>query len=94
MHNNSSITVLFASRLVHEKGVDILIRAIEKSIDCPYLIIWHIASDGLFESEIRTLARRYSERVIYHGKVSREKLANLYRNTDFLFMPSRFLETF
>ena len=48
--NGESLHIFFASRLVLEKGVDILIDAIEASQIDPILkdIHWHICSDGNF----------------------------------------------
>lgn len=96
MNPNNSLHILFASRLVEEKWVDILIEAIEKTRTHPILseqISWTIASDGLYDSKIRELAEK-NPSVQYLGKVSQERLASLYREGDILFMPSRFLETF
>lgn len=93
----SSLHILFASRLVEEKWVRILIETIQRSTDPSYSgspIIWHIASDGVYESEIISLMTRFPWWVIYHGKIDHKKLANLYRESDALFMPSLFLETF
>ena len=57
-------------------------------------IIWHIASEGVYTEEITSLTERYPERVFYHGRLGQTELADLYRHSDLLFMPSRFLETF
>ena len=96
MNPNNSLHILFASRLVEEKWVDILIQAIEKTSAHPIFseqISWTIASDGLYESKIRELAEK-NPSVQYLGKIPQERLASLYRESDILFMPSRFLETF
>ncbi len=87
--------ILFASRLVHEKWVDILIEAIRyfHSREWSQDIHWDICSDGEYENTIRDLAREYKN-VTYHGKISKEALNTLYEKSDVLFMPSRFLEMF
>ncbi len=93
---DKTIHILFASRLVREKGVDILMEAIKKIDKNERLrnrIISSICSDGLYEWEIRELEKKYKN-VKYYGKVPPEKMRELYREADFLFMPSRFLETF
>lgn len=95
--SKKKIKILFASRLVLEKWVDIMIGAIEKSMQNEQLgsyLDWHICSDGLYEEAIRELAMRYPENVHYYGKVPATRLRELYREADFLLMPSRFLETF
>ena len=90
------IKILFASRLVHEKWVDILIDCIEFFIHDTRLkgqIEWHICSDGEYQDTIRSLTKKY-ENVYYYGKISKEKLNELYKKSDILLMPSRFLEMF
>lgn len=98
MIQSRPIHILFASRLVYEKGIDILIDAIDQSIsgDINSLgrIIWHVCSDGPYRNEILQRAKLFPERVIYHWILDQEELASQYRGVDFLFMPSRFLETF
>lgn len=97
MLQENSIHILFASRLVLEKWVDILIDSIHNSLKRDTLkwkIIWHICSDWPYEASILDLVDLYPGKVIYHGKVDQWKLASLYRQASILFMPSRFLETF
>ncbi len=94
--NGESLQIFFASRLVLEKWVDILINAIEASQKDPILraVHWHICSDGHFTWEIRSLSEKYPQNVSYYWKLWIEKMRELYRMSDFLLMPSRFLETF
>lgn len=90
------IRILFASRLVQEKGVDILIDCIEEFSQDEALsreISWTICSDGTEEALIQELSQKYIH-VSYLGKVGQEELEKLYRENDILFMPSRFLEIF
>ncbi len=96
MTESKTLHILFASRLVYEKWADILIEAIEKSFlgDFRREIIWHICSDWPYRGAILTLTQKYPQKVIYHGVLHQTSLASLYRDVDFLFMPSRFLETF
>ncbi len=91
------IKILFASRLVEEKWVDILIASIkmvQKNEGLKNKVTWDICSDGIYTDICASLWEKYKEQVHYHGKVWSTELAKLYRNADFLFMPSRFLETF
>lgn len=97
MLKNNTLSLLFASRLVEEKGVDILIDCIEKTQDDPALsdrVFWNIVSDGEYTIQIESLVQKYAKNVRYFWKVDSRKLAELYRENDLLFMPSRFLETF
>ncbi len=93
----SDFHILFASRLVHEKGADILIGAIEASFllsGFSKKIVWHILSTGPYLQDILLLTKKYPDSVFFHGSVSSSKIAQFYRDADLLFMPSRFLETF
>ena len=94
--NGESLHIFFASRLVLEKGVDILIDAIEASQIDPILkdIHWHICSDGNFTWVIQALSEKYPQNVSYYGTIGIEQMRELYRKADCLLMPSRFLETF
>lgn len=90
------IKILFASRLVHEKWVDILIDCIESFDHDATLkeqIEWHICSDGDARETIIELTKKYKN-VTYYRRLSQDKLQELYKQVDILFMPSRFLETF
>lgn len=95
--NHSDFHILFASRLVYEKGADILLDCIESSLSrsrFPRKIIWHILSTWPYTYPILALAKKYPGIVYYHGNIFPKEIAYLYRTADLLFMPSRFLETF
>jgi glycosyltransferase involved in cell wall biosynthesis len=56
-------------------------------------IRWDICSDGDAREEIEALSKKYKN-VKYHGRLSPTELRELYKQSDLLFMPSRFLEMF
>lgn len=90
------LKILFASRLVHEKWVDILmdcIRTFDQDIDLKEQIEWHICSDGEEQDTIYELTKKYKN-ITYYGRIQPEKIIALYKTCSILFMPSRFIETF
>lgn len=96
-NQDHKLHILFASRLVKEKWVDILVSLIDYCNQDTFLkekIFWHIASDGESLPIILSLAQQYDNSIEYHWKLDQLQLADLYRQADILFMPSRFLETF
>lgn len=94
---NNSLNILFASRLVKEKGVDIVIDTIEHMASMQRErfseILWHFCSDGEECDRVIQLSEKYPN-ILYHGKLTPHQLSELYRECDMLLMPSVFLETF
>ena len=96
--SKANLSLLFASRLVEEKGIKIVLSVIKSLAENHEAIFrrtnWVFCSDGVYEEEVKRLANEYHENISYVGKVSQKKLAELYRASDILVMPSTFLETF
>jgi len=81
---NSKYNILFASRLVWEKNVDMLIRLYKEvsARDLPYNFI--IAGDGM----AKTAMKETMPNATFLGMVSHEKLTSLYRHCDLFVFPS------
>jgi len=79
----------FAGRLVHEKGVDVLLRAIAQAPDVKLLI----AGDGPEEKSLRELAAQLNiaQRVAWRGAMRSTEMPAFYRECDALAVPSRTL---
>lgn len=89
--------VLFVGRLVEQKGVDILCKAIglineAKRLDCNVGIEFVIVGVGPLEKLVIRLSKKYSN-VKYMSCVSEEVLPEIYRGCDLFVLPSR-RETF
>jgi len=83
-NENKKLHILFVGELNMRKGVDILINLIKmKNIE----FIFHIAGDGPLKNDIKSLLK--APNMQYYGHLKKEKLINLYINSDVLFMPSR-----
>lgn len=82
--------VVFAGRLSHEKGVDVLIEAIA---GLGRTISLDIAGDGPQRQELEVLSERTAAgRVRFHGRLTKARLQNLIRSASLLAMPSRWYE--
>jgi glycosyltransferase involved in cell wall biosynthesis len=81
--------VLYAGRLVPEKGVDVLIRAFKKlsSLKAELTIV----GEGAVEPYLKQLASG-DRRIRFAGKISWEELKELYRTYDVTVMPSVYYE--
>jgi len=89
-------TVVYAGRLVREKGVDILLRAFAKTTEqlpCARLLI---AGDGPESEKLKRLIGDLDldSNVTFHGHLSQSELENVLRRAWVLAMPSRWAEPF
>jgi glycosyltransferase involved in cell wall biosynthesis len=85
--------LLFAGQILKGKGLDILIRA-WKLLATDYTLI--IAGEGRQRQKYEKLAIKLGleQSIKFVGFIKQDKLADLYRNTTCLVMPSRVPETF
>jgi glycosyltransferase involved in cell wall biosynthesis len=89
---------LFVGRLVHEKGVDVLLRATKKLIESNEFIksrkdfTLHLVGEGYERSDLEKMAEKLgiSKYLRFHGKVTGEALVELYKGADLFVLPSRF----
>jgi glycosyltransferase involved in cell wall biosynthesis len=83
--------VVFAGRLVREKGLDVLIRA-AREVDAEFVI----CGDGRLLEPMRRLAARngVAGRVAFRGWLGPEQLAEELANASVVVMPSRWPEPF
>jgi len=89
--------LIFAGHVEWRKGLDILIKALSKLED----LHLHLDVAGLYDvnskysKEIQKIINEYelNNNVFFHGYVSPETLAHLYKNSDLFVFPSRH-ETF
>lgn len=91
MQKIKSIHIAYIGRLEKEKWIEIIIDSIKRWINEKRDIIWHICWDGTYLSKIRKLN---SKNVQTYWYVSRDAINSVLEKTDFVIMPSLFLETF
>lgn len=81
--------LLSVGRLVHQKGLDLAMRALGglKEFDWE----WRIAGDGPQQAALQSLAEELGigDRVIFLGWQSREQLTECYRRANIFLFPSR-----
>lgn len=86
--------LLFVGQLIRGKGVDILLEAFSQIKHMN--VVLDICGDGNQRDELEKLAKRYAiaDKVIFHGKISSNKLSGYYENAYAVVIPSRAPETF
>ena len=82
--------VVFAGRLSHEKGVDLLIEAVRLHNG----LVVDIAGEGPARPELEQLAaeRGVAARVRFHGRLGKDELHRLFAGAAVLAVPSRWYE--
>ena len=80
----------FISRLVHQKGVDLVLRACESIAGRGGQIVVIGSGESEAEDALRALNRRYPEAVGVRIGFQAEEARSLFAGADFLLMPSRF----
>lgn len=81
--------ILSAGRVVHQKGLDLGLRALAQLKDLDWE--WRIAGDGPQTDALQSLARELgiAERVAFLGWQSREDLIKWYHQANLFLFPSR-----
>jgi glycosyltransferase involved in cell wall biosynthesis len=77
------LQILYVGRVEILKGVHYLLKASEA---LEAVVDVHIA--GSIQPDFLNIAKKYEGKVKFHGQLSKEHLADLYRQTDLLIFPS------
>ncbi|HUI45138.1 MAG TPA: glycosyltransferase family 4 protein [Nitrospirota bacterium] len=81
--------VLFASRLVREKGAHYLIEAFSRlETDKKLVIVGDVRNEDSYKAELKKLAKQKPDKIIFTGYVSREMLQEFYSNAYLFVLPS------
>lgn len=85
--------LLYVGRLHRKKGVDTLIRAVDRLDDPPHV---DIVGEGPHRTELEQLVgeNHFDGAVSFHGWVDHEALPEYYRNADLFVHPGRWPEPF
>lgn len=78
------------SRLVHQKGIDLSLKAAEHIVAQGGQLVVTGQGDPGFEREIQRLARRHEGAVAAHIGFDEAEARKIFAASDFLLMPSRF----
>jgi glycosyltransferase involved in cell wall biosynthesis len=83
------VRVLLVGRLVHQKGCDLLIRALSTLRHLPFTL--QIVGDGPDRAALAAQAAKagISDRIDFEGWVARERIGDYYRSADVFVLPSR-----
>ena len=82
--DKEKLVIAFVGELSMRKGVDLLIKVVRKS---PENFIFHIVGDGPLRDDVEKLLA--FPNVTYHGYVDKDKVQEIFAESDVLFVPSR-----
>jgi len=89
-------TILFVGRLVHRKGVHVLIKAFSEVIDEVPDAKLLIVGEGYMKPFLQLITRQLNleESVKFLGRISEDKLPDIYRRSRIVVVPSLYRESF
>jgi len=89
-HEDGPLRVLFVGRLVYEKGVQYLLRAIQKVADSGVPIICTIVGEGWYKDQLEALSTELglSSRVQFIGRIAGHTVTDYYAQADVVVVPS------
>lgn len=88
-NNNGIVRIYFVGRCIYMKGIDILIKALEK-IDCNKWEL-NIIGDGEYKDELINLTKQLGlkDNINFHGRLTNKETISMLSNADLLVLPSR-----
>lgn len=89
--NDNLFRILFVGRLTEQKGIDILVRVIERiSLTEEFKnMYFNIAGSGELQNDIKYLQQKFSN-VNWLGHVPQSEIPKIYISNDILIAPSRY----
>ena len=93
------LNILYAGRLVHSKGIELVIRAInliDKEFKNDSKIFFHIVGDGPQSNEISSLIKKLKleDKILMYGWKSQKEMAAFYKYADLFIHPVIYPEPF
>ena len=82
--------IAFVGQVIHRKGVDLLLQALETVADLPWR--FEVAGAGPLESSLRARADSagFAGRITWRGSLPNREIGGLLASCDLLVLPSRF----
>jgi glycosyltransferase involved in cell wall biosynthesis len=93
INKKSGLTALFVGRLNAQKGIDVLFKALGMLKDnLPNDFRLLLVGDGPEEYKLKDIANKLdiTKCIEYAGWIDRDKLADVYRESDIFILPSRY----
>lgn len=90
--DNHNIQLLQVGEINKNKNLETTIKVVKKLNKMGYNTVLHIAGDGRRKNKIKKISSK-NDKIIFYGKLKKEELLKLYRNSDIFVLPSKH-ETF
>jgi glycosyltransferase involved in cell wall biosynthesis len=81
---------LFSGSFIHRKGVDLVVSAFGRLVSEGHDVELHLVGAGPLENALKARFGSLSSRMRMHGFKQWKELASVYREVDFLVVPSRY----
>jgi len=87
---NSNCNIIYCGKLIHRKGLDLLLHAIAKIKDLDFKL--HILGSGNQKDYLQKLTREYGldDKVAFISQVAPAEVPSYYFSSDFFVLPTRY----
>ena len=86
---NAKVHILVSGRLMYRKGIELLLDAVKiLETDIPFVVDLYGGGHQIEDVKCLIRERELQEKVILHGKVSYDKMPQIYAESDILALPS------
>ena len=80
----------FVSRLVHQKGVDLILEAMDQFLEMDVQLIMLGTGDRQYEKQVKAYTDKYPRKIWANFEFADHMAHQVYAGADFFLMPSRF----
>ncbi|MBI5150600.1 MAG: glycogen synthase GlgA [Candidatus Omnitrophica bacterium] len=80
----------FVSRLVHQKGVDLILEVLEQFLAMDVQVVMLGTGDRQYEKQVKAYADKYPKKIWANFQFDDDMAHQVYAGADFFLMPSRF----
>jgi len=88
--DNGPVEIVYAGKLSRAKGVPWLLKSLQRITESNFRLHLAGSGSGMEKDECVALAKSMGERVVLHGALSHDKLADLMRKSHLFILPSFF----
>jgi len=86
---NNTLNYCFVGGINTNKGVDLIIEALDEVFNNKLFGIFHFVGGGVMLEKLKIQAGKFGDKVIFHGFLPKEEIFKIYTESHFIVLPSK-----